>query len=298
MSQNVVFSAKKFSSKFFLDSKNAVLTTTRLVKVSQTPSFFPKVRKRSKILWVLRKNCFSSNVPQDTVNALWTLLTLSLLLRWKLPSARSPKRWQICIFFSKIVFPQNIAWTQEIPLWQPLQIIREVRFFSQLKVRKNGKNSTFFSKSIFFRVFCGHKKCSFGFSAEIVSLKTELLFGSKWKATRSNVSYSRKTVFSENVIRTRTKQFWHFWRQSFCCNHFFFCPNSKNGQNCMLFSKTIFPQSVCWTKKALVKTLPNFSMLESSFWSKPEKDGKNQKSDFRSESFSRLRERSFEFPGV
>ena len=139
---------------------NAVLTT-RLVKLSQTPNFFPTVRKRSKVLWVLRKNCFSSNGPQDTVNALWTLLTLSLLLRWKLPSARSPKRWQICIFFSKIVFPQNISWTQEIPLWQPLQRIRESSFFSQLKVRKNEKKSTFFSKSIFFQGVLWTQKMQF-----------------------------------------------------------------------------------------------------------------------------------------
>ena len=159
------------------------------------------------------------------------------------------------------------------------------------------KNLHFSANRIFLRVFCGHKKCSFGFFAENVSLKTEILIGSKWKTNRSNVSYSRKTVCSENVIRTRTKQLWHLWRQSCCCNHFFFCSNSKNGQNCMLFSQPIFPQSVCWTKNALLKTLPKFSMLESSFWSKPEKMGKIQKSAFRSESFSRLRERSFEFLG-
>ena len=212
MNQNVVFSAKKFSSKFLLDLKNAVLTT-RPVKLSQTPSFFPKVRKRSKIFWVLRKNCFSSNVPQDTVNALWTLLPLSLLLRWKLPSARSSKRWtNLCFFQQNCFSSKHRLDTRNTVITTFANNSRKFVFFSAQSPEKWKKVYIFQQIDFFFRVFCGHKKCSFGFSAEIVSLKTELLFGSKWKTNRRNVSFSRKTVFSENVIRTRTKQFWHFWR--------------------------------------------------------------------------------------
>ena len=202
------------------------------------------------------------------------------------------------VFFSaKSIFLKHSLDTRNTIMTSFANISRKFVFFLSSKSEKTKKNLHFLANWIFFRVFCGHKKCSFGFSAEIVSLKTELLFGSKWKTNRSNVSYSRKTVFNEIVIRTRTKQFWHFWRHSFCCNQFFFCSNSKNGQNCMLFSKTIFPQSVCWTKKALLKTLPKFSILESSFWSKPEKDGKNSKKWFSIRKLLRTQGKKFWIPG-
>ena len=139
MNQNVVLSAKNFSSKFFLDSKNAVLTT-RLVKLSQTQVFFPKVRKRSKILWVLRKTCFSSNVPQDTVNALWTLLPLSLLLRWKLPSARSPKRWTNLYIFQQNCFSSKHSLDKRITVMTTFaNNSRKFVFFSAQSPEKRKK---------------------------------------------------------------------------------------------------------------------------------------------------------------
>ena len=227
--------------------------------MSETPCFFPKFGKTIKIWWGLRKNCFSSNAPQDTVNALWTLLPLSLLLRWKFSSARSPKRWTNLYVFQQNCFSSKHSLDTRNTIMKTFaNNSRKFVFFSAQSPEKLKKKSTFFSKSNFPQGVLWTQKTQFGFSAESVLLKTELVFGSKWKSNRSNVIDSRKTVFSENVIRTRTKQCWHFWRQSFCCNQFFFCSNSKNGQKCMLFSKTIFPQSVCWTKRHFWKHCLNF----------------------------------------
>ena len=122
-------------------------------------------------------------------------------------------------------------------------------FFSVQSPKKRKKFLHSSANRIFLRVFCGHKKCSFGFSAGIVSRKTELLFGSTWKTNRSNVSYSRKTVFSENVNRTRTKQFWHFWWQSFCCNQFFFCSIPKTDKSVCFSAKRFFPKLFADQKK-------------------------------------------------
>ena len=147
---NCSFSSKKFSPKFFLDSKNAVLTT-RLVKLSQTPSFFSQsLEKRSKIWWVLRKNCFSSNAPQDTVNAIWTLLPLSLLLRWKFSSARSPKRWTNLYVFQQNCFSSKHSLGKRNTVLTTFATnSRKFVFFSAQSPEKWKKSSTFFSKSNF-----------------------------------------------------------------------------------------------------------------------------------------------------
>ena len=119
-----VFQAIYFSSKWFLDRKNAVFTTPP-EKDAKFEFFFPKLGNDQKVYKFFNKKCFLSNCSSRHRQCTFETTASKFIPEDKPSSAQSPKRWTNLHFFEQNRFSSKcLRYTRSANLTTMLERIR------------------------------------------------------------------------------------------------------------------------------------------------------------------------------